>query len=332
VGLAFSCTLDAAGMAQCRGRDFHGQVSGTPTTVSFASIAAGRYHVCGLRPDGSVVCWGRDEDSQVSGAPTQRRYLGVAVNWSGRCGIRADDRGVTCWGTNTLTAAPPSVPVTQIAGEGDTVCALDDAGMLRCWGNDFFGVVSGAPSGTWDALDLSARHACAVDRAGSPTCWGSDALGAVSETPADQLLREVATGPQHACGIRRDDDTVLCWGDDESGQGTPPAAVQFASLAAGEGGSSGNTCGIRLADGFVRCWGAIEAPPDVAATTIASGDDFGCGVRRVDGSVFCWGTEPGLLEVPSGPFRQLAATREQACGIRADGGLSCWGDVVVNPR
>ena len=52
----------------------------------------------------------------------------------------------------------------------------------------------------------------------------------------------------HACAIRLD-NTVVCWGNDDFDQASPPAGT-FVDLA----GGVSHTCGIR-SGGDVECWG-----------------------------------------------------------------------------
>ena len=37
----------------------------------------------------------------------------------------------------------------------------------------------------------------------------------------------MSSGVGHTCGLRADDGTVACWGDDAYGQASPPAGARF---------------------------------------------------------------------------------------------------------
>jgi Regulator of chromosome condensation (RCC1) repeat len=96
---------------------------------------------------------------------------------------------------------------------------------------------------------------------------------------------QVAAGSFHTCGLlgnRR----VACWGDNTSGQATPPAGA-FTQVAAGDS----HTCGVR-SDGTVACWGANgqgqATPPAGAFTQVSAGGGHNCGVGT-DGTAACWG-------------------------------------------
>ncbi len=52
----------------------------------------------------------------------------------------------------------------------------------------------------------------------------------------------------HSCGVKLD-GSVVCWGDNQYGQSSPPAGA-FSSVVAGYS----HTCGVTF-DGGVRCWG-----------------------------------------------------------------------------
>ena len=60
-------------------------------------------------------------------------------------------------------------------------------------------------------------------------------------------FKTVSAGDSHNCGIRTD-DTVVCWGANESGQATEPKG-DFKTVSAG-----GGSCAIR-SDDTVVCWG-----------------------------------------------------------------------------
>ena len=143
-----------------------------------------------------------------------------------------------------------------------------------------------------------------------------------------QSFAMVSAGNEHTCGLR-EDGSVVCWGDDEYGQATPPQGT-FTSVSAG----SYHTCGVRE-DGSVACWGIDNygraTPPQGTFTSVSAGAGHSCGVRE-DGSVACWGNNRnGQATAPSGPFSSVSAGEVHACGIREDGSIACWGFEPYGP-
>ena len=45
--------------------------------------------------------------------------------------------------------------------------------------------------------------------------------------PAGKRFASMSSGVGHTCGLRADDGTVACWGDDAYGQASPPAGARF---------------------------------------------------------------------------------------------------------
>ena len=67
------------------------------------------------------------------------------------------------------------------------------------------------------------EHTCAIRIDGTLACWGNDFSG--QATPPAGTFAEVSAGGNHTCAIGTD-DALLCWGDNEFGQLTPrPTAV-----------------------------------------------------------------------------------------------------------
>ncbi len=61
----------------------------------------------------------------------------------------------------------------------------------------------------------------------------------------------LSSGRRHTCGLR-EDSSVMCWGDNQYGQASPPERETVAAISSGRG----HPCGLRE-DGPVLCWGDL---------------------------------------------------------------------------
>ncbi len=122
--------------------------------------------------------------------------------------------------------------------------------------------------------------AAPAESAGTPT--------SVSSAPAASLAvvaPTISAGYTFTCGIRTD-GTLVCWGDNRSGQSTPPTGT---------------------------------------FTQVSSGLSHSCAIRT-DGTLACWGYNPsGATTAPDGTFIQVSAGDDTTCGVRTNGTLACWG-------
>ena len=144
------------------------------------------------------------------------------------------------------------------------------------------------PSGSDRFVSVSAGgyRTCGLRSDGTVACWGDNHSGQATP-PAGEVFTAIIAGDDHACGLRPD-GTVACWGDNYSGQATPPAGEVFTAISAG----GYRTCGLRP-EGTVGCWGLngygqASAPGGETFTAISGGDDHTCGLR-FDGTAACWG-------------------------------------------
>ena len=83
------------------------------------------------------------------------------------------------------------------------------------------------------------------------------------------LFQSVSAGDYHTCGVTSS-SSVECWGNDSSGQATPPG-VAFESVSAG----AFHTCGV-TSSGNVECWGNDDDgrsdPPSGTFQIVSAGD------------------------------------------------------------
>ncbi|MEQ9077082.1 MAG: hypothetical protein RLP09_24695 [Sandaracinaceae bacterium] len=288
--------------------------------------------------------------------------------FSDRCvnGAARDEASGRC----TLTVDPDAGDTD--AGEGDAgagsdagdASADDDAGVPRRIAQVSVGVV----------------HACAIDDLGVLRCWGDNSSGALAtgDTAASAVPRVIDLGAAvtqvggtalHTCASTSAPAT-FCWGQNAEGQigdGTPgdiPTTTPFEITGLGAlqqiMGGFANTCAVSLL-GQAVCWGRNDrnqlgnrhiemtqpvpgAPmvePDGSelegARQVAIADRHIC--LRVDGRAYCVGDggegslgDDTRLDRPEPvpvstltDVTDVAASFAHSCAV-AGGEVFCWGD------
>ena len=143
----------------------------------------------------------------------------------------------------------------------------------------------------------------------------------------------LAAGGSHTCAIRAD-QTINCWGSNETGQTDAPDG-QFTAIAAG----TFHSCAIGI-DGTITCWGGnldgltdpqgLTDTPDGQFTAIAAGYLHSCAIKA-DQTINCWGGHnfEGETDAPDGQFTAIAAGGSHSCAIRLDQTINCWGESQV---
>ena len=245
--------------------------------------------------------------------------------------------------------------VTDVAGGGAWTCALLSDRTVKCWGNNFHGVISAAMldavigkptqiAGLDNVAQLSASpyswHECAVLMDGTLKCWGDNRYGQLGlgtmdnvEHPAPTTVtfsngtplavKSISTGTYHTCALLTD-RSVWCWGRGIFG---------------------------RLADGnaadHYSLWPQQVLPSGTVADSILTGEDHTCATlgTTTTASVLCWGTNSsgecgvtasssitgattatGIANVDGSRARPLALGSSTSCAIASDTTLRCWGN------
>lgn len=247
--------------------------------ITYAQIAAGRHHACGLRTDGVAHCWG-DNSNGATDVPSGILFRQISAGRHFTCGLRYEG-AVTCWGRNTdgQTDAPQGL-FTQIAAGNAHSCALDTDGAVVCWGN-----FTATPTGDYAFAAISSGHhySCGLTTAGALHCWGD------YEMKDSGPFQALAVGPYHTCVLRLD-GAAACYGRNWHYQSAPLPESAFTQIAAG----LNHSCGIRH-DGVLECWGSgvkarpalrLDAPSGIF-TALSSNWKNNCGLRT-DGTAQCW--------------------------------------------
>ncbi len=283
------------------------------------AIASTRGHTCALDDAGTIHCWGLEETPwQI---PTGA-FVSLHSSTDAFCAIRADH----------------------------TVACFDPPGSTS-------GLLAYAPQGKLLDLVLSRGFFCGIDEDGAALCDWSASFASDLSVPPGETFTALSAGYHFACGIRAEDGSVQCWGD----EGAEPCVLGPAAgqLAAPPGrfvaisSRSYSSCAVEE-NGAVQCWGAGEAgddpaascgdilhnygqsvPPEGSFQTVSVASFHSCGVRT-DGSLACWGAGTGdecpdvgvhcrQSQPPAGVFAQVSNGTFHSCAMTAERKVQCWG-------
>jgi alpha-tubulin suppressor-like RCC1 family protein len=236
-GGAHTCAVAAGGVVYCWGFSANGRLGdggqasiGTqPVKVagalSFASIAAGGSHTCGVTTSGDAYCWG--------------------LNASGQLG----DNSVI--DRSTPVAVAGGFKFTSVSAGDSHSCGIVVGGAAYCWGDNTYGQLGDGtfaaqktptlvPGGmSFVALSAGGFHTCGIASGGRASCWGDNSTGELGNASVGGLLfKSISAG-----GVVVGSGGGGC---DYYGYCSPDYAI-----------IEGHTCGVTTA-GVTYCWGSND--------------------------------------------------------------------------
>lgn len=234
-------------------------------------------------------------------------------------------------------APPPSTTTPLIASDDEgTAAGADDRPVPEPAG-------MAVREGPFVAIDVSELLFCGLTIDGHAECWDSFLNNSVQSS--NSRFSSIGTGGATGCGLRPD-GAVECWG---LGLWDAMRDVGEGPFAAGEGPfttfavSWDTVCAVRF-DGVVIC-SANEFEPyphkplAVDVVSVAARELVFCAITT-SREALCWdywqeaGFEASPLRAdqpPDGPYEKLFVDAQgmNACGLRQDQSIACWGDTAA---
>ncbi|MDB4939453.1 MAG: hypothetical protein JWP87_6425 [Labilithrix sp.] len=254
-----TCALDTGGKATCWGPN-----NSFVRPETFKQVVAGEKYHCGITTSDELSCWESYGQHVNWNTLPYETFSKIAIGSAHACGLRKSGGTARCWGSMGQTVVP-TTPFVDIVAAAEHTCALDAAGAITCWGNDYrMGGAGNAPAGTFKKLSASPYLFCGLRDTGALVCWGSYASGMYTNMAGNPAAHDfggnyvdLAAGGSRACGVDAN-HVVHCVGFANSSDPSLEGAM-YTKIAFG----SGHTCAIDV-DGEAHCFGsstAATSPP-----------------------------------------------------------------------
>ena len=327
-------------------------------------VSSGTSHALSLGSDGTISCWGETDAVEA--------FL---------CGV--PDISVQRGNSVRLTADGEATVVLDAHGRP----AIDETGQGPAKGNRY---LVDQEEVRWSQVAAGNVHSCGITTEGEVYCWGSSRVLPAIQIPIGILARQqdrempnprfykVVAGDAHTCVLEHEANvdattgavamgdteiragqiaagSIVCWGDNSSGQTNvpgdphpahrPPLAPEAASTNGDRGGSdsdgapeskhmyvdvtagANHTCAVRTS-GIVDCWGSNShgqrsVPMQLRLVPVEEPQQA---VIAPNGQLTT------LAPARQGRFHSVEAGENYTCAINAEGGALCWGaSIGANP-
>lgn len=338
-------------------------------------IATSENFTCMNAKTGEVYCWGQSTNSNLgtgmeSDNAVPHKVYGikdsVKVDTGDAFACSLSNSGfVSCWGKNDVGQVGDGIKdtsdrifpsyaavirnVKDITLGDRNACALNDSGVVYCWGDNKFGQLGNLSLPTSHleqtipysilpiqvdipevvtSITSGSNHTCALTKSAFVYCWGSNLTGqlglglqniSISKPKAVPSLSGVTLVKSHydSTCARTETAGLYCWGKGVNGElGESEWANRYLPRL-----MSGTYIITNTSTNVANAY-----PYATSLSKFAFGTNGGCGIDNKSGYgyIVCWGKNTGY-EPTSVQALDVALGRNHGCMITITYTVACWG-------
>ena len=260
--------------------------------TEYPTIATGRRHTVGIRPDGTVVAVGENEDDQCE-TSAFRDIIAVAAGNSHTVGLKTDGTVVSCGKTSAKQCNVSSWKnIVSIAAGGNHTVGLKRDGTVLATGNDNCGQLDVSSWNDIVAIATNISHTVGLNVNGKVVAVGSNIDAQLRVSKWDNIIA-IAAGTRHTVGLKAD-GTVVAVGNNADGQCDVSDWTDIVAIAAGTNFTVG-----------------LKSDGTVIATIIPKGSMYYYGQNNVTAFT-------GIVEIVANGY--------QSIGLKSDGTVVAVGN------
>ena len=234
-GQQHTCGITFEGQVECWGVDAFDVLNVPDFDAPVVDITAGFNHNCAVDSNNQTQCWGLNTNDQLNVPDVAGGFVKVDTARTASCGI--DTTGdIHCWSSDSFfnTDSPIPGPFTDLDLDSNMACALTTTGDIECWAVRERQNLVPPVNGPYIDLTVTNSAICGLRTDQLLDCSFGDPIPNFVDARSDEYPLDVAflsierSSQQFSgvpiCGIRADNGTISCFGDDPQVDGSLPAA------------------------------------------------------------------------------------------------------------
>lgn len=182
--------------------------------TAYTDLAAGEYHVCGIRKAMGLDCWRIDGGGSARLNVSSTNLESLVAGRGFTCGIDKTRKAI-CWGEVNI-GNPNGSSFESLAAGRDHVCGITSgARTVSCWGANSVGQANPPNGVAFVAITAGVFHSCGIMNSSHEVmCWGGlKNINRSTTVPLGTQFVALTAADNVTCGVRESNLLAVCWGD-----------------------------------------------------------------------------------------------------------------------